>query len=99
VERAGRGGVLGRGGGRPSPPVRGWNKGAWREPPAVSDPSPACPRARHRFAPQELLALPAAEANERAANYIALWGFRNTYAFGKHLAEKARSLEGPVEWG
>ena len=37
---------------------------------------------------EELLALPAAEANERAANYISLWGFRNTYAFGKHLAEK-----------
>jgi hypothetical protein len=37
---------------------------------------------------EELLALPAAEANERAAGYISLWGFRNTYAFGKHLAEK-----------
>ncbi|KAI8471567.1 MAG: male sterility protein-domain-containing protein [Monoraphidium minutum] len=38
---------------------------------------------------EELLAMPAAEANERAADYIRLWGFRNTYAFGKHLAEKA----------
>ncbi|KIZ05743.1 hypothetical protein MNEG_2214 [Monoraphidium neglectum] len=50
---------------------------------------------------EELLALPAAEANERAAGYISLWGFRNTYAFGKHLAEKAvaalqRELDLPV---
>jgi len=38
---------------------------------------------------QELLALPAEVAAERAASYIELWGFRNTYAFGKHLTEKA----------
>ena len=39
--------------------------------------------------PQELLGLPAGEAEARAAEYIELWGFKNTYALGKHLAEKA----------
>ena len=29
------------------------------------------------------------EAEARAARYIELWGFKNTYAIGKHLAEKA----------
>jgi thioester reductase-like protein len=38
---------------------------------------------------EELLAMPAHAAAERAASCIDLWGFRNTYAFGKHLAEKA----------
>jgi hypothetical protein len=33
--------------------------------------------------------MPAEEASARAAHYIDLWGFRNTYAFGKHLTEKA----------
>jgi hypothetical protein len=39
--------------------------------------------------PQELLGLPAEEATALAAKYIDLWGFKNTYAMGKHLAEKA----------
>ena len=33
--------------------------------------------------------MPAAEAEALAAKYIELWGFKNTYALGKHLAEKA----------
>ncbi|GBF97098.1 hypothetical protein Rsub_10109 [Raphidocelis subcapitata] len=38
---------------------------------------------------EELLALPEPEAEALAAKYIDLWGFKNTYAMGKHLAEKA----------
>ncbi|KAI8475868.1 MAG: male sterility protein-domain-containing protein [Monoraphidium minutum] len=37
---------------------------------------------------EELLALPPDAAAARAAELIELWGFRNTYALGKHLAEK-----------
>ena len=33
--------------------------------------------------------MPEAEAEALAAKYIDLWGFKNTYAMGKHLAEKA----------
>ncbi|KAI8469683.1 MAG: male sterility protein-domain-containing protein [Monoraphidium minutum] len=36
----------------------------------------------------ELLSLPPDAAAARAAELIELWGFRNTYALGKHLAEK-----------
>ncbi|GBF96748.1 hypothetical protein Rsub_09490, partial [Raphidocelis subcapitata] len=38
---------------------------------------------------EELLNLPADAAAQRAQSCIELWGFRNTYAFGKHLTEKA----------
>ncbi|GBF91008.1 hypothetical protein Rsub_03863 [Raphidocelis subcapitata] len=38
---------------------------------------------------EELLSLPEADAEALAAKYIDLWGFKNTYAMGKHLAEKA----------
>ncbi|GBF91009.1 hypothetical protein Rsub_03864 [Raphidocelis subcapitata] len=38
---------------------------------------------------EELMALPSEEATALAAKYIDLWGFKNTYAMGKHLAEKA----------
>jgi hypothetical protein len=38
---------------------------------------------------EELLGLPSDEAEVLAAKYIDLWGFKNTYAMGKHLAEKA----------
>jgi hypothetical protein len=38
---------------------------------------------------EELLSLPVPEAEALAAKYIGLWGFKNTYAMGKHLAEKA----------
>lgn len=38
---------------------------------------------------EELLNLPADVAAQRAQSCIELWGFRNTYAFGKHLTEKA----------
>jgi hypothetical protein len=37
---------------------------------------------------QELLALPPEQAAARAASLIDLLGFKNTYALGKHLAEK-----------
>ncbi|KAI8477069.1 MAG: male sterility protein-domain-containing protein [Monoraphidium minutum] len=38
---------------------------------------------------EELLALPPDEAEARAQGLISYLGFRNTYALGKHLAEKA----------
>ncbi|GBF93777.1 hypothetical protein Rsub_06109 [Raphidocelis subcapitata] len=38
---------------------------------------------------EELLSLPPAAASARAAALIDCFGFRNTYALGKHLAEKA----------
>jgi hypothetical protein len=38
--------------------------------------------------PQELLSLPPNEADARAAGLIDYFGFRNTYALGKHLTEK-----------
>lgn len=38
---------------------------------------------------EELLGLPVEEAEKLAAKYIDIWGFKNTYAMGKHLAEKA----------
>jgi hypothetical protein len=50
--------------------------------------NPCAPRPCLR-PPQELLSLPPEEAAERAERYIDLWGFKNTYAMGKHLAEKA----------
>jgi len=58
--------------------------------PTHPQPTPAPPR-HNRAAPQlqELLALPVEQAEALASKYIDLWGFKNTYAMGKHLAEKA----------
>jgi thioester reductase-like protein len=37
---------------------------------------------------QELLSLPKADANSRAAALIKRWNFPNTYTLGKHMSEQ-----------
>jgi hypothetical protein len=59
-------------------------------PPQKTRKAPARTHPRHpNHHPQELLSLPKDQAALRAAALIQLLGLRNTYALGKHLAEKA----------